>query len=268
MGYKEEYEQEIDLKDMLFHILYRWRSILLAMILVGVAAIGYVVVYNLITLPGERAEVRGEMQEQMRVQEELEGVAAEQQDAAAITEVKDRIQLLDEQLGELQNLSPVKYGAIGIAVGLFGMMFLYGIAYVLSDKLRGERELLERYGYHLLGTFPRRRKGKALTGFDHVLEKKEGDLDRLQKRRHMGLSQRTLRTLQKMGVVPDDRDCGYREVAASYESNIADATEERDVGSGRRHESNSEYSGIIRECDAVILVEERNIFTGRDTERA
>ena len=107
MGYKEEYEQEIDLKDMLFHILYRWRSILLAMILVGVAAIGYVVVYNLITLPGERAEVRGEMQEQMRVQEELEGVAAEQQDAAAITEVKDRIQLLDEQLGELQNLSPV-----------------------------------------------------------------------------------------------------------------------------------------------------------------
>ena len=148
MGYKEEYEQEIDLKDMLFHILYRWRSILLAMILVGVAAIGYVVVYNLITLPGERAEVRGEMQEQMRVLEELEGVEAEQQDAAAITEVKDRIQLLDEQLGELQNLSPVKYGAIGIAVGLFGMMFLYGIAYVLSDKLRGERELLERYGYH------------------------------------------------------------------------------------------------------------------------
>lgn len=40
MGYKEEYEQEIDLKDMLFHILYRWRSILLAMILVGARLFG------------------------------------------------------------------------------------------------------------------------------------------------------------------------------------------------------------------------------------
>ena len=199
MGYKEEYEQEIDLKDMLFHILYRWRSILLAMILVGVAAIGYVVVYNLITLPGERAEVRGEMQEQMRVQEELEGVAAEQQDAAAITEVKDRIQLLDEQLGELQNLSPVKYGAIGIAVGLFGMMFLYGIAYVLSDKLRGERELLERYGYHLLGTFPRRRKGKALTGFDHVLEKKEGGSGQAAEEETYGIISANITNLAKDG---------------------------------------------------------------------
>ena len=199
MGYKEEYEQEIDLKDMLFHILYRWRSILLAMILVGVAAIGYVVVYNLITLPGERAEVRGEMQEQMRVLEELEGVEAEQQDAAAITEVKDRIQLLDEQLGELQNLSPVKYGAIGIAVGLFGMMFLYGIAYVLSDKLRGERELLERYGYHLLGTFPRRRKGKALTGFDHVLEKKEGGSGQAAEEETYGIISANITNLAKDG---------------------------------------------------------------------
>nr|WP_302111235.1 hypothetical protein [uncultured Acetatifactor sp.] len=258
MGYKEEYEQEIDLKDMLFHILYRWRSILLAMILVGVAAIGYVVVYNLITLPGERAEVRGEMQEQMRVLEELEGVEAEQQDAAAITEVKDRIQLLDEQLGELQNLSPVKYGAIGIAVGLFGMMFLYGIAYVLSDKLRGERELLERYGYHLLGTFPRRRKGKALTGFDHVLEKKEGGSGQAAEEETYGIISANITNLAKDGglfLMTGTVDIGKlqrltKAILPMLQKNVMLA-----VGADMNRTASTVES--LGECDAVILVEER-----------
>lgn len=36
MDYKEEYEQEIDLKDLLFYLLYKWRPILLILLLLGI----------------------------------------------------------------------------------------------------------------------------------------------------------------------------------------------------------------------------------------
>ena len=35
----EEYEQEIDLKDLFFYMLYRWRLLLLAAV-IGAAALG------------------------------------------------------------------------------------------------------------------------------------------------------------------------------------------------------------------------------------
>ena len=46
MNNREEYEQEIDLRDLLFHILYRWRRILLAAVLVCGLAVGYAVFSN------------------------------------------------------------------------------------------------------------------------------------------------------------------------------------------------------------------------------
>lgn len=41
MNGNENYEQEIDLKDLLFHILYKWRTILVAGIVLGVLLSGY-----------------------------------------------------------------------------------------------------------------------------------------------------------------------------------------------------------------------------------
>ena len=57
MDYREEYEQKIDLKDMLFHILYRWRSVLLITVIAGGLTAGYAALYNMTILPGKRDEV-------------------------------------------------------------------------------------------------------------------------------------------------------------------------------------------------------------------
>ena len=50
-------EQEIDLKDLLFNILYKWRSLLGAAVLVGVLAMGYAAQYNA-ALPEKRQAYR------------------------------------------------------------------------------------------------------------------------------------------------------------------------------------------------------------------
>ena len=46
MNYRDEYEQVVDLKDLLFHILYRWRSVLVVAILVCALMAGYAVLSN------------------------------------------------------------------------------------------------------------------------------------------------------------------------------------------------------------------------------
>lgn len=258
MGYKEEYEQEIDLKDLLFHILYRWRSILLIMVVAGAVATAYAFVYNMATLPGERAVVRGNMQEQMVTLEGLEEVEPEQQDAAAIKAANDQILALQEELDGLKELEPVKYCLIGIAIGLFGMVFCYGIGYVLSDRMRGERELLERYGYHLLGTFPRRRKGKLLTGMDCLVEKKEGVSGQVTDEETYGIISANITNLAKDGglfLVTGTVDAGKlqrltKAILPLLQKNVMLA-----VGADMNRTASTLES--LGECDAVILVEER-----------
>lgn len=265
MGYKEEYEQEIDLKDLLFHILYRWRSILLIMILAGAVAIAYASVYNMVVLPGDRAEVRGRMQEQMKTLEELEEVEPEQQDVAAITAANEQIQLIQEELDGLKERDLMKYCIIGIAVGLFGMVFCYGIGYVLSDRMRGERELLERYGYHLLGTFPRRRKGKLLQGIDRLVEKKEGVSGQTTDEEVYGIISANITNLAKDGglfLVTGTVDGGKlqrltKAILPMLQKNVMLA-----VGADMNRTASTVES--LGECDAVILVEERGrSFRGR-----
>ena len=45
---------------------------------------------------------------------------------------------------------------------------------MLSDKVRGERELRERYGYYLLGSIPKEGKKRPFDGIDRLLKGVEG----------------------------------------------------------------------------------------------
>ena len=72
MDHREEYEQEIDLKDLMFHVLYRWRPVLLVAVLACALAAGYAALYNGLVLPGRRAGVQAQLEEQGRLLEALE----------------------------------------------------------------------------------------------------------------------------------------------------------------------------------------------------
>ena len=55
MDYENTYEQEIDLKELLFTLLYRWRPIVLAAVLLGLLLGGYKVVNGLRSQQDETA---------------------------------------------------------------------------------------------------------------------------------------------------------------------------------------------------------------------
>ncbi|MDE7221161.1 MAG: hypothetical protein K2O45_16350 [Oscillospiraceae bacterium] len=253
MGYKEEYEQEIDLKDLMFHVLYRWRPMLLVAVLACALAAGYAALYNGLVLPDRRAGVQAQLEEQER----LLGALEEGQPADTL---QRRLEELQGELDGLDGTSIVKNGAIGLALGLFGLAFCYAVGYVLSDRMRGERELLDRYGYRLLGTFPRRRKGKALQGFDRSLEEWEGGSGPMEEEEVLGIIAMNITNLAPDGglfLVTGTVDAEKLQkltkgIVPLLQKNVMLA-----VGADMNRTAGT--LEMLGECDAVILVEERGV---------
>ena len=248
MGYKEGYGQEIDLKDLMLHVLYRWRPILLAAALACALAAGYALWQNEGALPGRRAGIRGQLEEQ----EQLLGALEEGQPEDPI---KKRIAELQGELDGLGELSLARYGAIGLVLGAFGLAACYAACYVASDRMRGERELLERYGYHLLGTLPRRRGGEPLRGLDRFLEEREGQAT---EEEAYGIIAANVTNLARGGglfLVTGTVDAGR--LQGLMEAVVPLLQEDVSLAAGADMNRTAGTLEALAECDGVILVEER-----------
>ena len=228
MNNREEYEQEIDLRDLLFHILYKWRRILLAAVLVCGLAAGYAVFSN--------AASSAERNPQGEEPQAAEGEQGESAEKAA---------------------DPVKYAAAGFLGGAFILAFWYGMGYVLSDKLREERELRERYGYYLLGTVPRERKKRLFGGIDRLLEKWDRGSEGITPEEACWIISiniinlaRTGGTFLVTGTVGIERLQELVEIISSQVENVT-------LTAGADMNRTAGTLETLAECDAVILVEER-----------
>ena len=228
MNNREEYEQEIDLRDLLFHILYRWRRILLAAVLVCGLAAGYAVFSN--------AASSAERNPQGEEPQAAEGEQGESAEKAA---------------------DPVKYAAAGFLGGAFILAFWYGMGYVLSDKLRGERELRERYGYYLLGTVPREGKKRLFGWIDRLLEKWDRGSEGITSEEACWIISiniinlaRTGGTFLVTGTVGIERLQELVEIISSQVENVT-------LTAGADMNRTAGTLETLAECDAVILVEER-----------
>lgn len=251
--YRSEYEQEVDLKDLIFHILYKWRSLILASIVICALAGGYAVRYNAGALPEKRAGVQEKLEEQQRLVKEA------QEKGGSAEQAQKQVQQLKTELEGLKEYSPVKYCVIGFAGGVFAMAVCYGLFYVLSDRMRGERELWDRYGYYLLGTFPRRRKGKPLAGMDRFLERKEGVSGKLNVEEACRIVAMNITNLAKDGgvfLVTGTVDTEKlqeltRAILPQLQENVA-------LMVGEDMNVTASTLEALAECDGVILVEERD----------
>ena len=250
MNNREEYEQEIDLRDLLFHILYRWRPVLLAAVLVCGLAGGYAALYNGVILPDKRADI----QEQLEEQEGLLGALAEGQSAEPI---QAQISRLKEELGGLEKFCYGKYCILGFCGTVAVLVFCYGFSYVCSDKLRGERELRERYGYFLLGTLPRQKRKGMLGGVDRLLEKWEGTADCITREEAYWIISINIINLAKTGgtflVTGTVEEEKLREVTEVLSAQVENVT----IVSGTDMNRTAATLEALAECDAVVLVEER-----------
>ena len=252
-GYEDEYEQKIDLRDMVYNILYKWRSLLLVAAVVCVLAGGYAVRYNKIILPEERNRVQEQLEEQYRLVKEGE------EKGESIEQAQQQVKQSQDKLEDLKEYSLAKYCGIGFCGGLFVMIICYGTSYLFSDKMRGERELKDRYGYPLLGTFPRRHKSKFMSGIDHFLEKKEGISGQLTQEEACCIISVNITNFVKSGgtflvtgtvsiEIPQDLT---NAILPQLEENVALMT-------GADMNINATTLEALAECDGVILVEERD----------
>ena len=238
MNNREEYEQEIDLRDLLFHILYKWRRILLAAVLVCGLAAGYAVFSN--------AASSAERNPQGEEPQAAEGEQGESAEKAA---------------------DPVKYAAAGFLGGAFILAFWYGMGYVLSDKLREERELRERYGYYLLGTVPRERKKRLFGGIDRLLEKWDRGSEGITPEEACWIISiniinlaRTGGTFLVTGTVGIERLQELVEIISSQVENVT-------LTAGADMNRTAGTLEALAECDAVILVEERGRSLRREIQK-
>ena len=238
MNNREEYEQEIDLRDLLFHILYRWRRILLAAVLVCGLAAGYAVFSN--------AASSAERNPQGEEPQAAEGEQGESAEKTADT---------------------VKYAAAGFLGGAFILTFWYGMGYVLSDKLRGERELRERYGYYLLGTVPREGKKRLFGWIDRLLEKWDRGSEGITPEEACWIISiniinlaRTGGTFLVTGTVEIERLQELVEIISSQVENVT-------LTAGADMNRTAGTLETLAECDAVILVEERGRSLRREIQK-
>ena len=220
MEYCYGHEQEIKPKDVLIYVLYRWRSILLTAIAGCVLASIYTV-YKISTA------------------------------------APDNTGNLWQQLWNGENVDFKKWVFIGFAAGILVSMFCYAMGYTSSDKIRGERELKERYGHHLLGVFRQRKKRRFLSCIDRQLEKWEGYSKQITEEETYRIIAANITNLAKdgglflvTGTVAIER---LQEFSSAILSQLS---ENISLMTGAYMDENADTLEALAECDAVIFIEE------------
>ena len=231
MEFIQEYEQEIDLKDLLFHILYKWKIVMTVLVLFCGLVVGYVALYNGKMLPDKRTYVGEKLADPIQKQ----------------------ITQLQEEINDLKEYSYVKYGVMGLGGGLFLIVFIYAVGYACSDKLRGERELRERYGYYLLGTIPKERRG-----LNRFLEKLEGVSEQVSEEEAYWIISTNIAnlvdaglTILVTGTVDEAKLNILTEILSSQFEHIS-------LMPGANMNVTASTLETLAMCDMVILVEERD----------
>ncbi|MCI9336450.1 MAG: hypothetical protein HFH93_02735 [Lachnospiraceae bacterium] len=264
MDNRQRYEEEIDLKDLMLHILYRWRSVVLVAVLACVLAGGYAAVYNQGIFPKEKAEIQGRLNEQKEILEDLKAQA--QPEAPAPTDdqgrtaeqVQKQIDEIAKELEGVKKLGIPKYAVIGFAGGFFVLVFCYAIGYVFSDKMRGERELRERYGYYLLGAIPKNGGKKPLGGIDKALRRLEGSEQITEEEAYRIVATNIANLSREGGTFLVTGTVSIEDLEAFTVKVVPQLPENIMLMTGAYMGANAGTLEMLADCDAVILIEERD----------
>lgn len=138
------------------------------------------------------------------------------------------------------------------------MVFCIAIGYVFSDKMRGERELRERYGYYLLGAIPKQRRKKPLGGIDKFLRKCQGT-ERISEDEAYRIVATNITNLSKNGgTFLVTGTVGIESLEAFTVRVVPQLPENIMLMTGAYMGANANTLEMLAECDAVLLIEERD----------
>lgn len=142
-GYQEV--NEIDLIDLMFYCLKRWRWIVVGIVVFGILA----GVYKYQATIDENL-VKKEEQIKQEMAEPVEGEA----------EVESEPIVFEDPVS-----SAVKFGIVGIIGGVFLVCLIFCMSYVMSGKLQNERNFQKKFGMPLLGVVRKSQTKKKIFGF-------------------------------------------------------------------------------------------------------
>ena len=142
-GYQEV--NEIDLIDLMFYCLKRWRWIIVGMILFGILAGVYKYQATI-----EENQVKREEQIRRDTAEPVEGEA----------EVESEPIVFEDPTS-----SAVKFTIVGMIGGVFLVCVIFGMSYAISGKLQNENNFQKKFGMPLLGVIRKSQTKKRLFGF-------------------------------------------------------------------------------------------------------
>ena len=142
-GYQEV--NEIDLIDLMFYCLKRWRWIIVGMILFGILAGVYKYQATI-----EENQVKREEQIRRDTAEPVEGEA----------EVESEPIVFEDPTS-----SAVKFTIVGMIGGVFLVCVIFGMSYAMSGKLQNENNFQKKFGMPLLGVIRKSQTKKRLFGF-------------------------------------------------------------------------------------------------------
>lgn len=153
---------------------------------------------------------------------------------------------------------PVRQLALGAFVGIFLAAGFYGIRYMLSDVVRTDRELKDRFDFQLLGAFSSPDKKGLLSFADRLLERMEGigvkpsdvvvcqciaaNITNLSKDKKNLLLTGTV-SAEELDALAENVTPDLKDIQLQVMDNM---------------NSNPETIKQLTQCDGVILVEKRN----------
>ena len=184
-------ELEISIKDLLYRICTKWRTILISMVIAGV----------LFGLLGGIQSYRSVKQAEQALQIQQEnGGPAEGEEAVIVP--------------EFQPIS-IKYIVLGMFIGIFLSALVYFFKYIFSAKLRYKDDLFDLFQIPLLGYLPHYEKyGKAGSKADTKLAQmfwkqefrfsEEERMDMICTDLQLSMNQKNLRQICCLGTAPID----------------------------------------------------------------
>lgn len=242
MDYSQEYEELIDLKDVLFHVLKRWRSMLLAAVVMCVLAGSYALIRIAAAPEAEETE--------MSENQDAEGIGQTQETGDPAQE--------GETEEEPERIRPVKYVVFGFAGGIFVTGLFYAVVYAVSDKIRGERELREKYGYYLLGVVPKTGRKRFLSFVDGILARLEGTANQIPEAEAYRIIAANIANLSKEGQNILVTGTVEGEKLSRFMEKLPFQAESAVLVKGEDMSRTASTLEKLHDCDAVVFVEERD----------
>ena len=177
----------------------------------------------------------------------------------AILDCQEALDALEEEVPKKPFvIGFIKYPAAGFVLGILLSIIFHCTAYLAGGRLQGDEELKNRYGFPLLGVYPRQEKKRTLSCIDRFIYKLSGSCS---KDDTENTNQRiALNLLNLTGNIKSVLITGSisLEKLQKFTADISPLVDNITFTAAANMNTTPKTLELLARCDAIVLVEEKN----------